>query len=255
MNRTLPLLGKERLLLKTDLLLKIKPIKIKKMFLHQKISIFLAIPITATAIVMSAPLFVFGATNGPGNMTVDDCVSRTGQTKEQCSEMINKFKNMTDEERAKMTPPQSGQMKIPGSSTSNENPSISKEEPKSNPAGANNDGLVEKASRMKAEKESQFDQIEKRIAKIIEFLNSKNIESDQISNDFETFKEKASAVLTAFDAYVEALNESKNNSAESSVTSLQDFRSQIESAMKNLTDFYSTTLRNDLSLAIDKLQQ
>ena len=225
------------------------------MFLHKKISIFLAISITTTAIAMSAPLFVLGATNGPGNMTVDDCVSRTGQTKEQCSEMISKFKNMTDEERAKMTPSQSGQMKMPGSSTSNENPSISKEVSKSNPAGANNSGLIEKASRMKAEKESQFDQIEKRIAKIIEFLNSKNIESDQINNDFEMFKEKASSVLTAFDAYIEALNESKNNLAESSATSLQDVRSQIESAMKNLTDFYSTTLRNDLNSAISKLQQ
>jgi len=225
------------------------------MFLHQKIIIFLAIPITATVMAMSAPLFVLGATNGPGNMTVDDCVSRTGQTKKQCSEMINKFKNMTDEERAKMTPSQDGQMKIPGSSTSNENPSISKEGSRSNSADANNDGLIKKASRIKAEKESQFDQIEKRIAKIIEFLNSKNIESEQISNDFEIFKEKASLALTSFDAYIEALNDGKNNSAESSATSLQDARSQIESAMKNLADFYSTVLRDDLSSAIDKLQQ
>jgi soluble cytochrome b562 len=225
------------------------------MFLHQKISIFLAIPITATAIVMSAPLFVFGATNGPGNMTVDDCVSRTGQTKEQCSEMINKFKNMTDEERAKMTPPQGGQNKIPVNSTNNENPGISKEGSKSDSTGVNNDGLLEKASKMKAEKESQFDQIEKRIAKIIEFLNSNSIESDQVSNDFETFKEEASSVLTLFDVYIKALNDGKNNSAESSAASLQDARSQIENAMKNLTDFYSTTLRNDLSSAIGKLQQ
>jgi len=224
------------------------------MFLHQKRNIFLIMPIIAT-IAMPTLLFASSVTNGPGNMTVDDCVSRTGKTKEQCSEMINKFKDMTDEERAKMTPPQSGQMKMSGSSTSNENRGILKEGSKSNSPGAKNDGLIERASRIKAEKESQFDQIEKRIAKIIEFLNSKNIESDQISNDFEIFKEKIVSVLTAFDVYIEALNEDKNNSTDSSAASSQDARLQIESAMKNLADFYNTTLRNDLSLTIDKLRQ
>ncbi len=191
------------------------------MFLHQKIIIFLTILITTTTVVMFAPLFVLGATNGPGNMTVDDCVSRTRQTKEQCSEMVNKFKNMTDDERTKMTSPQGGQMKIPGGSTSNENPSISKEGSKSDSSIANNDGLIEKASRMKAEKESQFKQIEKRIAKIIEFLNSKNKdllktvkgENKELLSDLKDFnapitsREDASNSLKGIDVLVNSAQE------------------------------------------------
>lgn len=205
--------------------------------------------ILGTIMAIAVPSAVFGSSPDPGKLTVEGCMEMSGQTKEQCSEMMDKMKSGT-------FPAQ----KPTGSSSNasgNKSFGAQKEAPVktdlSNSAKTDSTIglLVEKISRLKVEKEEQFNKIEERINRIIEFLDSKNVDCDQLKNDFKTFKEKADSVLNAFDSYVEDL---KNNYANSNDALIQDDRSHLESRMKELVAFYTDTLKNDLDEVIKKLQ-
>lgn len=210
-----------------------------------------------------APLVALAAT-GMGTPTVEDCVSRTGQTKEQCTEMINKFKNMSPSDVANMKPPSGATGKqMPSGETTGQMPALkSGDETPVKPNNtvdttqvANNiDTKIEGATRMRAEKEQQFIQAESRVEKIIEFLKSKSIDTAEIESNLEVFKTKATAVLGAFDGYVQALNNSKTDTSETASVAVQNAQTQIKTTVTDLVDSYGT-LRNSLSAAIEKITQ
>lgn len=215
----------------------------------------IAIIISGIAVVtfMSLPFSVFGKTSGPGSMTVDDCVSHTGMTTEQCEEMADKFKDMAPPvDDAKTIPSQNGQRQLPVSEVSSERPTPS--------ARANNNTIatdnieIEKISRLQVEKEQQLDQAKIRIAKIIEFLKSKEIEISETESAFEIFKAKTSAVSDAFNAYVQSLNNAKTDTSEAAETAVQDAKKQLKTVLSDLKDSYRI-LRIALDDAISKTNQ
>jgi hypothetical protein len=212
------------------------------------------IPGIIAVIFLSLPFLVFGATTGPGSMTVDDCVSRTGMTKDKCQEMMDKFKNMAPPSGgAKMMPPQSGQEQPPvgGEMSGNRlTPSVQVNKD----AATTNNAEIEKMSRLQVEKGQRLSQAESRIAKIIEFLKSKSVDTSEAESAFETFKTKITAVSSAFDAYTQALNNAKTDTSETAATAVQSAKEQIKTALNDLKDSYRA-LRIALDDAIFKLDQ
>lgn len=199
------------------------------------------------------PLLVFGKTAGPGPMTVNDCVSRTGMTKDQCQEMIDKFKNMgPPKDGAKIMPPQNGQGQPPASGATGERPTPGARV-NADTATANN-AKIEKISRLQTEKEQQLSQAETRISKVIEFLKLKDADTSEAESAFETFKAKRAAVSSAFGAYVQTLKNAKTDTSEAAATAVQNAKEQIKPTLNELVGSYRT-LRIALGGAISKTNQ
>jgi hypothetical protein len=200
------------------------------------------------------PLVALAAT-GMGTPTVEDCVSRTGQTKAQCTEMINKFKNMSPSDAANMKPPSGATGKqMPVLKSGDATPVKPKDTIDTTQIASDIDAKIERVTRMRAERERQFIQAESRVEKIIEFLKSKSIDTTEIESNLEIFKTKATAVLSAFDVYAQALANSKTDTSETASAAVQSAQTQIKTTVTDLISSYGT-LRNSLSAAIEKITQ
>ncbi|MCX6761260.1 MAG: hypothetical protein NTY33_00205 [Candidatus Moranbacteria bacterium] len=199
-----------------------------------------------------APLVALAAT-GMGTPTIEDCVSRTGQTKAQCTEMINKFKNMSPSDAANMKPPSSATGKqLPVLKSGDATPAKPNDTTDIIQVASDINAKIERVTKMRAEKEQQFIQAESRVEKIIEFLRSKSIGTTGIESNLEIFKTKAAAVLSAFDVYAQALVNSKTDATETASEALRSAQAQIKTTMSDFVGSYGT-LRNSLSVAIEKI--
>lgn len=217
----------------------------------QKISIAVSLVALASFI---APLAALAATV-MGAPTVEDCVSRTGQTKAQCTEIINKFKDMSPSDAKNMKPPSGATGKqMPGLKNGATPQALPNAAPDATRVVGNIDAKIERAVRMRTEKERQFLQAESRIEKIIEFLKSKGIDTAEIESNLEIFKTKATAALSAFDAHAQALTGSKTDTSETASAAIQSAQTQIKTTITDLVGSYST-LRSSLSAAIEKITQ
>jgi hypothetical protein len=205
------------------------------------------------------------AATGMGIPTVEDCVSRTGQTKEQCTEMINKFKNMSPSDAENMKPPSGATGKqIPSGETNGQVPASKNGDTslvKSNNdidatqvATSDIDAKIERVTKKRVEREQQFIQAENSVEKIIEFLKSKSVDTTEIESNFDVLKTKTTAVLDAFDGYVKALNNSKTDTSETASATVQSAKAQIKTTITDLVSSYGA-LRNSLSTAIEKITQ
>jgi hypothetical protein len=200
------------------------------------------------------PLVTLAATS-MGTPTVEDCVSRTGQTKAQCTEMINKFKNMSPSDAANMKPPSGATGKqIPVLKSGDATLVKPNDTIDTTRVASDIDAKIERATRMRTNKEQQFIQAESRVEKIIEFLKSKSIDTAEIESNLEIFKTKATAVLSSFDVYAQALVNSKTDTSETASAAILSAQTQIKTAMTYLVGSYGT-LRNNLSVAIEKITQ
>lgn len=179
----------------------------------------------------------------PPKPTVEDCVERMGFTEEKCVEMMENMKNMKPGD---MKPGEGREMKRGGQ--------------EGLPPGdkSKTDNLVEKelemAKRMKTMEENRFSRTETRIEKIIEFLNSKDIDTGTIENDLETFKDKISVISNALDNYVDLLENLQNDDAAELSDDAKESRESIKSLFDGLRDFYKNVLREDVKALIDKLR-
>jgi hypothetical protein len=102
-----------------------------------------------------------------------------------------------------------------------------------------------KAKKIKELKATQIFKMEKRIEKIITFIASKGINTDEVENNFSTFKEKTDAVLLAIDAYISALGASDD--------AITAAREDVKSATKTMTDYFNGTLRKSIESALAEL--
>ena len=210
-----------------------------------------------------APLVALAATD-MGTPTVEDCVSKTGQTKAQCEEMIDKFKNMSLSDAANMKLPSgaTGKQMSSGGATGqtsalkNGDATPVKQNDTVDTAQIASDinVKIERATKMLAEREQQFIQAESRVEKIIEFLESKSIDTTEIERNLDIFKTKVTAVLGAFDGHVQALNNSKTDTSETASAAVQSTQVQIKTTITDLVSSYGT-LRNSLNAAIEKITQ
>ncbi|TSC94852.1 MAG: hypothetical protein Athens101428_134 [Candidatus Berkelbacteria bacterium Athens1014_28] len=223
-----------------------------------------SIAISLVALVSFITPSVSLAATGMGTPTVEDCVSRTGQTKAQCTEMINKFKNMSPSDAENMKLPSGATEKqMPSEGTTGQMPASKKGDASSvkpnnaidsNQVVSDIDAKIERATRIRVEKEQQFIQVENRVEKIIEFLKSKNIGTTEIESNLDIFKTKAISVLGAFDEYVQALSSSKTDISETAPAAVQSTQAQIKMTITDLINSYGT-LRNSLSASIEKITQ
>lgn len=199
--------------------------------------------------------------NVPKEPTVEDCVERMGLSKEKCTAMIEKFKNMTPEERAKMRPqgsPGDGAGRPPSSGNKGERPS-EQEPPREKSGGLGEAGdietQIENTKSMKIAREEKISQIEERMEKIVEYLKSQNVDTSEAENNISAFKEKATDILSAYDAYIAALENSMDNNDGKLTDAAREAREKIRELSIDLKEFFRDTLLVNLRSQIDKLAE
>jgi hypothetical protein len=197
--------------------------------------------------------------NVPKEPTVDDCVERMGLSEEKCTEMIEKLKNMTPEERAKMRPqgfPGDGAGRPPGVSgeSGSERLPIKKDAvPARDTADINMQ--IERTKSARSAREERFSQIEEKMEKIAEYLKSQNIDTSETESNINTFKEKTTDILSAYDAYIAALKDSWDNNDGKLTDAAREAREKIRELSVDLKEFFRDTLLAKLRYQIDQLAE
>ncbi|MFA5926450.1 MAG: hypothetical protein WC831_06030 [Parcubacteria group bacterium] len=200
--------------------------------------------------------------SAPKEPTVEDCVEHMGFSEEKCTEMIEKFKNTTPEDRAKMRPQGSsgdGAGRPPGSGN-NESARPSEGKP---PEERNSDlgntveieTQIENTKSMKSAREEKFLQMEKRMEKIVEYLKSQNVDTSEAESNIITFKEKATNILSTYDAYIAALGDSRDNNGGKLTDAAREVREKIRELSSDLKEFFRNTLLVKLRSQIDQLAE
>lgn len=197
--------------------------------------------------------------NVPKEPTVEDCVERMGLSEEKCTAMIEKLKNMTPEERAKMRPqgsPGDGTGRPSGVSgeDGNERPPI-KEGAVPVRDTADIDTQIERAKRARSAKEERFSKMEGKMEKIVEYLKSQNVDTSEAKINTSTFKEKAANILSAYDAYIAALEDSRDNNDGKLTDVVQEARDKIRELSADLREFFRDTLLVKLRYQINQLAE
>jgi len=190
------------------------------------------------------------ADSKPLKPTVAECVEKTGFTEEKCTGMITEMKNKKPGEGGMRQggpggPSKDGGNKPPMNEDSSDNSSnvIERE--------------LEMANRMKTREENRFSRTETRVEKIIEFLNSKDVEdinTDDIKADLETFKNKTDAILNALDTYIGKLEDLQDDDATELSNDVKEAKTNIKDLLDDLRDFYKNTLRVDIKEQLDLLR-
>lgn len=195
--------------------------------------------------------------NAPKEPTVADCVERMGFSEEKCEEMIEKFKNTTPEDRAKMRPqgsPGAGTGRPPGAKVEEgERP------PMKESAGLGNsvdiETQIERAEKAKSAREEKFSQMEERLEKILEYLKSQNIDISEAENNLNTLKEKAANILSAYDAYIATLEDSRDTNDGKLTDAAREEREKIKELSDDLKEFFRNTLLVKLRYQINQLTE
>ena len=204
--------------------------------------------------IFSWPVASRGA-SAPKEPTVEDCVERTGLSEEKCSEMIEKFKNMTPEERAKMGPQGSrggGAGRPPSAEREKEERPPMKESAELGDS-VDIETQIERAEKAKSTREGKFSQMEERLEKILEYLKSQGIDISEAESNVNILKEKAANILSACDAYVAALEVSRDNNEGKLTDAAREAREKIRELSDDLRKFFRETLLPNLKSLIEKL--
>lgn len=207
-----------------------------------------------TAGIFFWPIVSWGA-NTPKEPTVADCVERMGFSEEKCTEMIEKFKNMTPEGRSKMRPQGS-----PGGETGR--PPGANGEGEERPSMEEGAGLsdtvdietqIERAKSARTAREEKFSQMKARMEKIVEYLTSQNVDTSETESNISTFKEKATNILSAYDAYIAALEDSRDNNDGKLTDAAREAHDKIRELSMDLKDFFRSTLFAGLRSQVEHL--
>lgn len=204
--------------------------------------------------IFSWPIVSQGA-NAPKEPTVEDCVERMGLSEEKCEEMIEKFKNMKPEDRAKMGPQgsQGGGAGRPSSAKMEEG----ERPPIKEGAGQGNfvdiETQIERAEKAKSTREEKFSQMEDRLKKIVEYLESQNVDTSEAESNISAFKEKTANILSAYDTYIAALEDSRDNNDGKLTDAAREAREKIKELSDDLRKFFRETLLPHLRTQIEQL--
>ncbi|MFA6193293.1 MAG: hypothetical protein WC726_00315 [Parcubacteria group bacterium] len=196
--------------------------------------------------------------SAPKEPTVDDCVERMGLSEEKCTEMIEKFKNMTPEERAKMRPqgsPEGGSGRPPGVSGEGEIGRPPMKEGAGLGDTSNIDAQIEKAKNARSAREERFSQMEEKMEKIVEYLKSHDVGTTEAENNISTFREKAADVLGAYETYIAALEDSRDDNSGKITDAAREAREKIRELSDDLKDFFRDTLLAKLRDQINQLAE
>jgi hypothetical protein len=211
--------------------------------------------ISILAVVMVAGFYPFFA--GASDFrepSVADCVERMGMSEAKCTEMMEKMKNMTSEDRdaMKQRGPADGQNQSP------KNLGENKKTPDNSKgimvkSGDSIEAQLKRAEQIKIEKEDKFSRTEERIQAIIDFLKSKTVDTSGLEENLGEFKNKAEAVAGAFEEYIVIL---KNNSISDDElqTEITVARAKIKTLSIELANFYRLTLRENIRLKLEELK-
>ncbi|OGI29115.1 MAG: hypothetical protein A2288_01175 [Candidatus Moranbacteria bacterium RIFOXYA12_FULL_44_15] len=181
--------------------------------------------------------------------TIEDCVEKTGRSKDECKEMMEKFK------RGLMRKDPGPGMKK-NSNEREENKSFKESDGQRNKLGFAGAGVkLEMTERMKEEKRESLGRIADRVEKIIEFLESENINTDEIESNLASFKSKIEDVMSAYDVYIEVLE--SGSEGESEMLEISDEAKEAREKVRNLLaetlEFYRDTLREGIKAQIEKI--
>jgi len=108
---------------------------------------------------------------------------------------------------------------------------------------------LQRAEGMKKQKSEKITRIESRAEKIISFLQSKDIDTDNIESNLSTFKDKADNLLEKIDAYIALLK--ADDSSDDNVRSASE---AIRISGKDMMDYFNDTLKASIQDALDELK-
>ena len=107
---------------------------------------------------------------------------------------------------------------------------------------------LEKAQSMKERASSRITATQTRLENIVNFLQTKNIDTSEIENDIETLKKKTATVLDRYDALVALLKEDNPSS-----DSVKETFESVRSAEKAARDYFTGTVRTAIRSVLDTL--
>lgn len=114
--------------------------------------------------------------------------------------------------------------------------------------GDGQENRLDRASTMKQRKQAEINRIEARVQRVVDFLDSKNVDTTAIKADFTTFKSKADTVLEKVDALATLLK--TDNPSKSDV---ETARTAVRTAGQDMITYFRNTLRPEIKKALDGL--
>jgi hypothetical protein len=146
----------------------------------------------------------------------------------------------------------------PGSGNEDERP-LGQEPPREKNGGLGEAGdieaQIEKAENARSAKEAKFSQMKERMEKIVEYLKTQDVDTTEAENNSSTFEEKAASVLGAYDAYIAALEDSRDTNDGKFTDAASEAREKIRELSADLRKFFRDTLLASLRSQIDKLAE
>lgn len=115
--------------------------------------------------------------------------------------------------------------------------------------GMGENGNLERVKQMKQERVKEIARIESRIEKVIDFLESEDVDVDEMEGYFETLQEKADTLLAAYDDYIDLLEDD-----DASDDDLEEAREVVRTAGEDFKTYFSETLRVSIQDALDELK-
>lgn len=181
--------------------------------------------------------------------TIAGCIEKTGMSEEKCAEMITNFKNRKPPE-GKMGGKNPGKPPM-GKGLENIRGGSHPQNINTN----NEDNQIENAKKMKENREAKFNRTKERIQKLIDYIKSEGIDTSEIENNLSTFKEKADEILSAFDTYIQALENYKSDNSDDNSAKIKDARENIRTLSEKLTAFYQSNIRETIKNLIDQVEE
>ncbi len=116
-------------------------------------------------------------------------------------------------------------------------------------AGVVSQNRLERAQAARERASSRIAATQTRLGKLVDFLNSKNVDTSAIESDISAFKEKTDAVLEKYDALITLLKGDAPSS-----DSVKEAVEAVRTAEKSARDYFVITLRPAIRSAIDSIQ-
>lgn len=105
---------------------------------------------------------------------------------------------------------------------------------------------------MLARETSNFEKLENRLEKLIEFLDSEDIDTSELESDLTTLKTKADDILSAIENYsdiLESLEEDEGGLNDEA----KETRDEVKNLLDDFKDFYQDVLKADIQEKLDEL--
>lgn len=190
----------------------------------------------------------FRSGGGRPMMTVDDCMERTGKTTEECQAIVERFKSG---DRGNWGRSRSDDRRNTGDTQSSQG-MMGREENRFD-GGNQVRSLSDRVEQRRTMQQHMYESIENRIQKLLEYLDSKGIDTAKAKDLLATFTSKANDVLSRFGAYIQTLKTWEGDKSDANRSMVASAKSDLRTTLLDASQYYHQTLMPTLRSLIDSL--